>query len=370
MYKYRDTFIHDGKRYDIKAKTARELVEKINKKKAQLDNALVDGNTTLENWIDKWLKTYKSGKVSVGWEKTIKSILSTSIPSEIKGLKIKDVRTIHAQQILNTASGKSESYIHKLTITLNELFEIARKNRMISDNPMELTEPPKGTRNKRRALTEKERAHILKLAETHRAGMFVKIMLYCGLRPQEVAVLQWKDISWTDSTLSVNKALKSNNSVGEPKSQSGIRIVPIPKDFMEELKAIKEQPFSYVCTQAGGDRHTKTSIRQMWKSFVYQLNKQMGCKTSQGGALIPPYPVADDLVMYCLRHTYGTDLIKYGVDIYDVKESMGHGSVTVTEGYTHKSDETLKRVADKINSYQKNSSVENGVETNAVSIGK
>lgn len=364
-YPYRDTFWHEGKRYDVKARTAKELARKIMNKQAELNTTIVDGETKLFDWIKKWIATYKSGKVSVGWEKAIKSILDSSIPAEIGNLPLEKVRTIHAQQILNSATGKSESYIHKLDIILTELFEVARKNKMILDNPMDLTEPPRGMKNKRRALTESERAHILTLCEKHRAGLFLKLMLYCGLRPQEVAALQWKNIDITNGIIRVENALKSDNSIGGPKSDSGYREIPIPEPLKKDLK--KGTPFAYVCTNASGGRHTKQSIRQMWESFIYQLNKQMGCKTSRGGGLVPPYPVADDLVMYCLRHTYGTDLQRAGVSINVARELMGHSSVSITEGYTHKSMEAFNSAAKLINKFH---AVETTVETNHIAVEK
>lgn len=349
-YPYRETIDYKDQRIDIKAKTIKELVAKVEKKKAEIDKALIDENVKLVDWIATWIATYKSGKVSPGWERSIKSMLSISIPDEIGKLGIGQVRATHAQRIINSAAGKSESYIHKLTILLTELFEVARKNKMIADNPMDLSTRPKGTKNKRREVTENERHHILALAEKHRAGLFVKIMLYCGLRPGEVAALQWKNVDLKRGIIKVDSAVKSDSLIGLPKSDSGVREVPIPEDFLPELK--KGSPFAFVCTTASGNRHTAESIRQMWDSFIYRLNIEMGCITNKRGKLVPPYPVAKDLVMYCLRHTYGTDLIKYGVDIYDVRILMGHSSVTVTEGYAHKSDEITIRATEIINKYR------------------
>lgn len=369
VYPYRETFEFEGQIIDVKARTTRELIEKVNKRKAEISNALVDENVKLKDWIETWIKTYKHGKVSPGWERSIKSMLNASVPDEIGNLPMGKIRTTHAQQITNTAEGKSASYVHKLEILLTSLFDIAVKNKMIADNPMDLTEPVKGTKNKRRAITEAERGHILKLAETHRAGLFIKIMINCGLRPQEVAALQWRNVDLKKSIIKVEAAVKSDNQLGPPKSDSGYREVPIPDNFLPELK--KGNPFDFVCTTATGQRHSSDSIRQMWKSFIYRLNVQMGCAITKHGALVPPYPVSGDLVMYCLRHTYGTDLIRADVNIYDVKELMGHSSVTVTEGYTHKTDETIKRAAEKINAFHKAGGKSGkSLENNPVSIGK
>ena len=132
-------------------------------------------------------------------------------------------------------------------------------------------------------------------------------------------------------------ALKSDNSIGGPKSDSGYREIPIPEPFKKDLK--KGTPFAYVCTNASGGRHTKQSIRQMWESFVYQLNKQMGCKTRGGISLTRQR-------LECFKaYSEGR-----GVSINVARELMGHSSVSITEGYTHKSTEAFNSAAKLINS--------------------
>jgi integrase len=88
----------------------------------------------------------------------------------------------------------------------------------------------------------------------------------------------------------------------------------------------------------------------------------MGCKTFRG-ALVPPYPVADDLVPYCLRHTYCTDLQAAGIPINVARELMGHSDISVTAKiYTHSSEESIKDAADaleRLNERRKNNIVEN-----------
>ena len=59
--------------------------------------------------------------------------------------------------------------------------------------------------------------------------------------------------------------------------------------------------------------------------------------------------VAEDLVPYCLRHTYCTDLEIAGVPLNVAKLLMGHSDVSVTANiYTHKSDEAILEAARKI----------------------
>ncbi len=80
-----------------------------------------------------------------------------------------------------------------------------------------------------------ERATVLTVAETHCFGLAVKFMLCCGLRPQEVIALKWADIDRINRRLMVRRALKTDGTIGEPKSESGKRDIPIPPMLWEAL---------------------------------------------------------------------------------------------------------------------------------------
>jgi len=49
------------------------------------------------------------------------------------------------------------------------------------------------------------------------------------------------------------------------------------------------------------------------------------------------------LVFHSLRHTYASWLVEQGVDLYTVKELMGHGTLAMTERYSHLAPDTLRR---------------------------
>ncbi len=59
-----------------------------------------------------------------------------------------------------------------------------------------------------------------------------------------------------------------------------------------------------------------------------------------------------DVTMYCLRHTYCTDLQTAGVPINVAKDFMGHSSITLTANiYTHTSDKSWLDASDKYNAF-------------------
>jgi site-specific recombinase XerD len=59
-------------------------------------------------------------------------------------------------------------------------------------------------------------------------------------------------------------------------------------------------------------------------------------------------------VLYCLRHTYCTDLQRAGVPLNIAKYLMGHNDISVTANiYTHTTDDDINSAAKKINESNK-----------------
>jgi site-specific recombinase XerD len=54
------------------------------------------------------------------------------------------------------------------------------------------------------------------------------------------------------------------------------------------------------------------------------------------------------VVFHTLRHTYASWLVENGVDLYTVKELMGHKNLAMTERYSHLGQNTLKAAVQKL----------------------
>lgn len=349
----RSTVWYDGKSYTVRGHNKRELAQNKRKKLAQLerDGIVIDSTVTVERWGAKWLKAYCEPSMGVGSYNNYRGIMNNQIIPVIGSLKLKDVRPIHCQQVLNAQKGRSASFLGKVRGTLYRMFKSAVREHLIPYNPAEELDLPASTSGSRRAITPEERKHILRLAETHRSGLYIKLMLYCGLRPGECIPLQWCDLDLDAGFLHVTKALKKGSEeVGPPKSESGSRKIPIPDIFLADLRSIYPgDPFAYLITQpTTGKMHTRSSIRSYWNNFLRALDIQMGATVYRNQIII--HAVADDLVPYCLRHTYGTDLQDAGVPINVAKYLMGHSDISVTANiYTATTDDAIESARQQIN---------------------
>ena len=103
------------------------------------------------------------------------------------------------------------------------------------------------------------------------------------------------------------------------------------------------EAYAPVCKTRMDTQFNEQSTKRAWKSIERDMNIAMGCKVYRN-ELIPPYPLADDLSPYCLRHTYCTNLAKRNVDIRTAQQLMGHSDISLTANiYTHVTTEHLSK---------------------------
>ena len=356
-YSYvRKTMTFEGKRYEVTGKTEKEALEKLAELKVSLQRGekTVGGNSTVANWYKEWMEVYKkpaglTAKSLATYDQKFNGYIKPAIGS----MRLKDVKEVHLQKILNQEKGRSHSHVTKLRMVMQELFGKARKTRLIVFDPSEDLQLPAVTKGKNRSITEEERKHILATAETHRAGLWVLTILYSGLRPGETAALLWKDVDFDQGVIHVYKAIESgSDAVKDPKTDAGHRDVPIHAALLPKLKAAQGQPFDRVFTKLNGKPHTGDSLQQLWHSFCRALDIEMGAKLYRNK--IVESKLADDLTLYCLRHTFCTDLERAGVPINVAKELMGHSHIALTaDYYTHWDIDVLRENIEKLSTWEK-----------------
>ena len=333
MGQYRKTFTYDGQRYDIRAKTQEELWTKVANKKRDLEEAKYkESNMTYAEWIEKWLTVYKEPSVSAVTYRRVSSMMRT-ISKDIGYYPLKRLTLMILQEYINELAAKhTDGSMHMIIGLIRESLKAAKMNRLIQDNPSEYIKKPKCKEGMpRRSITAEEREAVLKVAEWHRGGLFIKIMLYCGLRPGEAMALTWDDIDFKARTLSISKSRKVNGELGKPKTKASNRLLPIPSVLIPDLEKAKAYGHPTVSTNIYGRALSRHSVETLWSSFKEAMEEEMG------------HEVADDLQLYCFRHTFCTDLEKKGVPINVAKALMGHSSLAMTSKiYTHYDEDTLE----------------------------
>jgi len=390
---YRLRFTYEGKQYSIRAKTLQELGAKKQQKLDALERGedRLDKTTLVKQWAQIWLDTYvrpkvrKPGAPKDGNSMTEKSFsvytdqLRVHILPEIGNYRLKDVTSTHLQRLMNTLAGRNESTVKKTHRIIKAMFREAYRARIIPYDPADGLQLPYTTRGHRRAMNEEEYRAFQMAAEISPHGLWFRVLLGTGIRPGEGYALQVKDFDFMKGLLNIDKALESGTKVvSMPKTKAGIRKVPIPSDLMLPLQlAFKgRDPEEIAFPQADGiSMKSASSGLKEWYTFHRTMDicagartihrgtiltmEKDGYKRASGGRIMDEeidgtdgHVLPQDLDMYCLRHTYCTNLQKAGVDMYTAKYLMGHESIeTTAKIYTHSGEHTALAAAEKINAW-------------------
>ena len=167
----------------------------------------------------------------------------------------------------------------------------------------------------------------------------ILLCLYTGLRLGELLALTWEDIDFVDATISIEKTryyLKDETGcykkqVSRPKTDSSIRIIPVPKAILSQLKKIKKKSRSpFVISTKDGTAVTNRSYQTTYK----RLLKKAGVEYRN---------------FHVLRHTFATRALESGMDIKSLSEIMGHKSPVITMNrYAHSLMSTKQKMINNL----------------------
>lgn len=303
-------------------------------------DALSEG-TPLYMWVDKWYTAYKAG-VSYGTAQNYKYAMA-HIKEALGYKQMRDISQTDVVLFANTFTDYSAKYINHMRTTLNQILRAAVHNGMLIRNPADGVRWPAGSKGTHRALTDWEIQAIKNNWAEHRAGLWMMVMLFAGLRRGEMMALRWDDIDFRKQEINVKSAVHFEGNkpvVGPTKTEAGIRTIPM----MEPLQiALEQARFAriglYVCHGKDGGLITQMTLRRGSESFNKHLSGKEGKEIS--------------FRCHDLRHTFATLLYDADVDVKSAQYLLGHTDIKMTmQIYTHISEGRKKTYTDKIRTFK------------------
>ena len=198
---------------------------------------------------------------------------------------------------------------------------------------------PKMQEKKIECFTSEEQRRIEGYILRRQGSMLgVILCLYTGIRIGELLALEWRDVDFEKSELTVSKSChvgrdkngKFTRITETPKTASSIRTIPIPNQISGTLRALKKDSSApYVISNGGAP----ISARSYQRSFSLALER-----------LGLPHRG-----FHSLRHTFATRALECGMDVKTLAEILGHKNPTVTlNRYAHSLREHKKEMMDKV----------------------
>jgi len=183
------------------------------------------------------------------------------------------------------------------------------------------------------SIDEQDRIEQHMLSDTDGTKLGVLICLYTGLRIGELCGLRWSDIDFCHDTISVHRTVyrtvnenknigepKTKLIVGEPKTISSYRIIPIPSSLQVLLRThLRKSSSEWVISD--GDNGFFDP-----RTYQYRFQKYLR------DCVVPKKK------FHALRHAFATRCVEVGMDIKSLSEILGHASVNITLNiYVHSS---------------------------------
>lgn len=165
--------------------------------------------------------------------------------------------------------------------------------------------------------------------------------LFTGVRIGELCGLRWSDIDFENATVSISRtveriadlnphsARKTKVILSEPKTESSVRVIPLPDFLLTYLERHRRS----------GDCYFLTGNRNYTEPHQYYVRYQKYLKQNAIG----------EYTFHALRHTFATHCVEKGFDAKSLSEILGHSSITTTLSvYVHPSIQQKKAQMEKL----------------------
>jgi integrase len=361
-------------------RTRPEALQKKKEYEDQLNKgSALDPLITVSEWVSIIKDTYRSNinplylkKDDAPYDRLVRAIGER---------RVVDIRESDLQKAYNEVAGMSFSTVSKYGIVIKKVFGKARKNKIIADDPSEDLIRPHYTTGTHRCLEGWEIDLILAnwYNEDARTGIWVMLMLLCGLRRGEMMALRWEHVDMEARKITICEVavIAGNQSVIEDraKSRAGERTLPMPKALFEALSTTPASLRSgLVCLSAKGAQLTRQAVMSGIYQFCVVMTRIVNGEPSKnlgGWANAKKKVPKKDRVLFefrChdLRHTYATALHDADVPLKAAQYFLGHGDIRITiELYTHLSKEKENLSRDRLISH-----FDNWIDKRVIEMGK
>lgn len=338
------------------AYTQKELMDKLHDHiELHRDVELNEGyNMTLSQWLDKWLNEYKLFTVRESTLSGYRLLCEKYVKPYFGDCKLNSIRQEDMQRFYtwlkengrvheryDKADALSDSMVRGIHMMLHQAMDEAVRQRYIVKNPTDGTVIPKANYAAKQILTEEQLKKFLMVVEQDVFWSdFFYTELTTGLRRGEICGLRWQDFDEKNGLLFIRRSVRDRKgggvSVGETKTEKGVRTIQLPPSTAQRLRERKKKSFSEWIFH----NPTVAELPIAPQTAYHHL------KTLLKHAGLPMIRFHD------LRHTFATHALISGVDAKTLSGILGHTNASFTlDTYTHVTTDMQKKASGVVGSF-------------------
>ena len=327
-------------------KSSADLEKKVNAFKAELSNQgfVQSSNITFGDYSRTWFKLYKQN-TELNTQKMYRTCVESYL-APLDDIRLADIKHAHLQQIINSNSEHPKT-CKNIKLTFTQIIKSAVRSHYLPHTAIEeITSDitmPKYQKPLKRALTALEIRCIKEADLDDMKKVFVSILYYCGTRKGEALALTPSDFDFDAKTLRVCKVVVYDGNTPiikpYPKSDNGIRFIPLPDACIDVVKDYVTNCKGYLFKGQEKPLMTDTAYKRMWQSIITSLNIAAGynpqAKKNRSGKPI------QGLTAHIFRHNYCTQLCYQipSISTKKIAQLMGDTEKVVLDVYSHILDE-------------------------------
>lgn len=318
----------DGRRVVFRAKTQREVMQKIAAYQARVESGPTFAEVAEEWWA------YKEHRLSPNTVSGYRVACQRAV-ERFGNMRMSDITATQIRGWLDwlASRGYARKTVANHLIVAMGICSWACENYNTPANPATLVHVPDGLAKSRRTMpTQAEIDAIKALADTP-DGRFFYFLMYTGLRRGEALALQWQDIDAAAGVIHVRRSLywagKNQGAFKEPKTEAGKRDVIYLDRLREVMEPHRGKPEEYIF--GGGDLPlTHTRYRCMLDRF----------RRDTGSTCTP----------HQMRHAFATLCFEAGIPEKTAQGLLGHAQLSTTADiYTELRDKKRMEAAAALN---------------------
>ena len=300
---------------------------------------------TLGEWLDKWLDEYMIFTIRESTLDSYRAMVKNQVKPFIGGKQISSLTTADIQKFYNKIKkegrvrphpihGKAlaDSMVRGVHMMLHEALDAAVKERLIAKNPTNGTTVPKCNYPEKQILGDNQLETFLEAIKGHEYWCdFFYVEVMTGLRRGEICGLKWQDINFEENKLQVKRsvAVKKGGgvSIGETKTETGVRSIQMPPSVAELLKSKKQ-----------------TAITEwVFPHFLHPEQPISPASAYRKLKVILKNAELPLIRFHDLRHTFATHATQGGVDPKTLAGILGHTNASFTlDTYAHVTSDMQK----------------------------
>ena len=306
----------------------------------------------------EWDAAYKNTVRESTYERTYIQVKNHVLP--LFGNKpINKITTAQLQQAVNQWSKQVTRNYRRWLTTTSRILRFALRRGYINKNPADLVIIPKEKEQigdvaanfwDKQELT-RFFSYIDAKQEPQKTSLF-RILAFGGLRRGECLALTWKDISFTDSTITVNKTLSQGMNgrqlVQPPKTRKSRRTITMDSKTMSALKHWRLVQLQKYMALGFNTNKPDQLVFSNRKNKHLLLHKPADWLKSIEDA----HKIKHRITIHGFRHSHASALFSAGATVKEVQERLGHSDVKTTLNiYTHVTKSQNKEAVNKLVAY-------------------